>query len=109
MSYTKFAKRNIRRSPFQAIAASMVMFLTFFALLTFVLLAAGSQVVLRYYESKPQIIAFFKDGTTDADITAIQGALGNETRVTKLSLSPKRKLFKFIGKEIKMILPFWSW
>ena len=81
MSYLKFAKHNIRRSPFQAIAASMVMFLTFFALLTFLLLAAGSQTILRYYESKPQVIAFFKDGTTKEDVQAIQSALNQEARV----------------------------
>lgn len=80
-TYLKFAKRNIRRTPFQALAASMVMFLTFLALSTFLILAAGSQLVLRYYESKPQVIAFFKDGTTQEDVTAIQNALAVEARV----------------------------
>lgn len=82
MSSIEFTKRNIRRSPYQAIAASMVMFLAFFVLLTFTLLTFGSQLILRYYESKPQAIAFFKDGTTDADIKAIQNALTEEGRVT---------------------------
>ncbi len=82
MLYLKFAKRNIRRSPFQAIAASMVMFLTFFVMLVFLLLAAGSQEILRYYEGKPQVIAFFKDGTTTNDVTAIQNALSQGGRVT---------------------------
>ena len=78
----EFTKRNIRRSPFQAIAACMVMFLAFFVLLTFTILTFGSQLVLRYYEIKPQAIAFFKDGTTDTDIKAIQSALSEEDRVT---------------------------
>ena len=90
MSYIRFAKRNIRRSPFQAIAASMMLFLTFFALLTFLLLAAGSQMILRYYESKPQAIAFFKDGATQSDVQAIQNALTREARVT---------ITKYISKE----------
>lgn len=81
-TYFKFAKRNIRRTPFQAIAASMVMFLTFFVLLTFLLLAAGSQAALKYFESKPQVIAFFKEGTTAQDISAIENALFSEGRVT---------------------------
>lgn len=78
-----FAKRNIRRTPFQAIAASMVMFLTFFALQSFILVAAGSQISLQYFESRPQVIAFFKEGTTDQDISAIETALKQESRVTK--------------------------
>lgn len=86
----QFTKRNIRRTPFQAIAASMVMFLTFFVLLAFLLLAAGSQEALRYFESKPQVIAFFKDGTTDQDVNAIQNALTSESRVTNT---------KYVSKE----------
>lgn len=86
----EYAKRNIRRTPFQAIAASMVMFLTFFALLTFVLLASGSQLALKYFESKPQVIVFFKEGTTSQDVSAIENALKEETRVTNT---------KFVSKE----------
>lgn len=89
----QFAKRNIRRTPFQALAASMVMFLTFFALLSFLSIAAGSQVVLRFYESKPQVIAFFKDGTTEADVTAISQALSRESKVTDT---------KYISKEMAL-------
>lgn len=77
----EFTRRNIRRTPYQAIAASMVMFLTFFALLVFILLAAGSQKTLVYFESRPQVIAFFKDGTTDQDINALENALNNDPRV----------------------------
>lgn len=85
-----FVKRNIRRTPFQAAAASMVMFLTFLALQIFIVLAAGSQATLRYFESKPQVIAFFKEGTTTQDLSAIEQALKQETRVTKT---------KFVSKE----------
>lgn len=85
-----YIKRNIRRTPFQAIAATMVMFLTFLALLTFVILATGSQLSLQYFESKPQVIAFFKEGTTDGDIQTIQTALQQESRVSKT---------KFVSKE----------
>ena len=85
-----FTKRNIRRTPFQALAASMVMFLTFLVLQIFVILAAGSQTSLRYFESKPQVIAFFKDGISSQDISAIENALQQEGRVTNT---------KFVSKE----------
>lgn len=86
----QYAKRNIRRTPFQAAAAVMVMFLTFFSLLTFIQMAAGSQATLRYFESKPQVIAFFKEGTTDQDIQAIENALLQESRITNT---------KYVSKE----------
>lgn len=90
MIYIKFAKRNIRRSPFQAIAASMVMFLTFFVLTIFALLATGSEIVLKYYESKPQVIVFFKDASTEKDVTAIQNALQTDDRIVST---------KYVSKE----------
>lgn len=77
----EFTKRNIRRTPYQAIAASMVMFQTFFVLLVFVLLATGSQITLKYFESKVPVIAFFKPGTLDEDINALQEALRNDPNV----------------------------
>jgi len=86
----EFTKRNIRRTPFQATAALMVMFLTFLALQTFIILAAGSQSTLRYFESKPQVISFFKEGTTSQDVSAIEEALRQDTKVTNT---------KFVSKE----------
>jgi len=85
-----FTKRNIRRTPYQALAACMVMFLTFLTLSVFLLLALGSQQILGFYESKPQAIAFFKDGTTQSDIDAIKNALNQTGRITK---------FKYVSKE----------
>lgn len=90
MNFTKFVIRNIRRTPYQALAASMVMFLTFLVLSIFLLLALGSQRILRYYESKPQAIAFFKDGTTQDDVTAIKNSLEQTGTVTN---------FKFVSKD----------
>lgn len=78
----EFTRRNIRRTPFQALAALMVMFLTFLALQIFLILATGSQAALNYFESKPQVIAFFKEGTTSQDVSAIENALHQETTVT---------------------------
>lgn len=99
--YVQFAKRNIRRSPFQALTASMVMFLTFFALFVFVLLAAGSQTILRFYESKPQAIAFFKDGTTQKDVDAIKDALQKENRVTNIKYLSKEDALKIYRERNK--------
>lgn len=89
----EFTRRNMRRTPFQALAASMVMFLTFLALQIFVILAAGSQESLRYFESKPQVIIFFKEGTTSQDVSAIENALRQEGKVTKT---------KFVSKDMAL-------
>src|SRR3989344_3828161 len=90
MNSWKFTKRNIRRTPYQALAASMVMLLTFLTLILFLLLAIGSQKILQYYESKPQAIAFFKDNTLPSDVQAIENALLQTGKVVSL---------KFVSKE----------
>ncbi len=92
--YISFAKRNIRRSPFQAAAAIMVMFFTFFVLLIFIILATGSEKVLKFYESKPQAIAFFKDSTKIEDVKAIQNALARLEKVTKIKYVSKEEALK---------------
>lgn len=86
----EIAKRNIRRTPYQALAASMVMFFTFLILITFMLIALGSEQILKYYESKPIAIAFFKDNTTTSDVNAIENALMQTGKVTNL---------KYVSKE----------
>ncbi|MFA6453394.1 MAG: permease-like cell division protein FtsX [Microgenomates group bacterium] len=90
MNFFTLTRRNIRRTPYQALAALMVMFLTFLVLSSFLLLATGSQQILNYYESKPQAIAFFKDGTTINDVKAIQNALEKTGKIAK---------FKYVSKE----------
>lgn len=97
----EFAKRNIKRTPIQAVAAFMVMFLTFLALLIFLLLAAGSQQALRFFESKPQAIAFFKEGTTDQDIAAIENALKGETRVVSTKFVTKEEALNIYREKNK--------
>lgn len=90
MNFIEVAKKNIRRTPYQALAASMVMFLTFLTLSSFLILAISSQKILRFYESKPQAIAFFKDGTTQTDIKAIENKLSQTGKVVK---------FKYVSKD----------
>lgn len=97
----EFAKKNIRRTPIQAIAASMVMFLTFFVLLAFLLIATGSQLTLRFFESKPQVIVFFKEGTTEQDVFAIENALKQESRVTATKYVSKEQALEIYREKNK--------
>lgn len=90
----EFTKRNIRRTPYQAIAATMVMFVTFLSLLIFLLLVIGSQRILQYYESRPQTIAFFNDNATEQDIDAIKNALGATGLVTEMTFVDKNQALK---------------
>lgn len=101
MKSIKFVRRNIRRTPYQALAATMVMFLTFLTMLLFLLLAVGSQKILQYYESKPQAIAFFKDNVSPTDISAIENALRQTGKVTGLEYVSKEQALQIYRERNK--------
>ena len=54
------AVHRIRRAPYQTLAAMAIMTMTLFIASIFFLVAAGSQAVLKYFETRPQVNAFFK-------------------------------------------------
>lgn len=97
----QYVKKNIRRTPYQAFVASLVCFLTFLALLAFLILAAGSQETLRYFESKPQVIAFFKEGTSSQDVSALENALKNESTVTSTKYVSKEEALQIYRERNK--------
>ena len=80
----------MRRSPYQALAATMAMALTFFVSSIFIILIVGGQIVLNYIEQRPQVIAFFKDDTTQNRINEI---------ITTVKNTNLTKDVKFVSKE----------
>ncbi len=81
---------HIRRSPYQAIAAIITMFLTFLLTGIFLLAGVASTLILQYFESKPQITVFFADkaGKTEADALT-----------QKLQSTGKVASVKYVSKE----------
>lgn len=71
----KTALNNIRRAPFQAIAAIFVVSLTMFIVGVFGLVALGSRSLLLSFETKPQVIAYLKDGHTTEQVSSLINTL----------------------------------
>lgn len=71
MTQIKKTLTLLRRSPYQALAAILAMSLTFFIASIFVVLIIGGQIVLNFIEQRPQVIAFFKDEVSEAQINKI--------------------------------------
>lgn len=90
MSCLQIAWKHIRRSPYQALAALLIIFLTFFIITTSSLRSYNSEQVLRHFETKPQATAFFKDGTTTEQVEELKIKLKNTEKVANL---------KYISKE----------
>lgn len=75
MRTLKTAWKHIRRSPYQAMAATLAMFLTFLLTGFFFLTSVTSAVILQYFEGKPQITVFFRDEATQEDANALTATL----------------------------------
>src|SRR5579883_582589 len=71
----KTAYHHIRRSPYQAFAAILIMMVTFFAVSVFTFLILGSSTVINYFESIPRVTAFFKQDAQQADIDNLKSQL----------------------------------
>ena len=90
MKPVKDTFKVLRRSPYQAMAAALAMSLTFFVSSIFIVLIVGGQLVLKYIEQRPQVIAFFKDDTKETRIAEI----ANEVKSTGLV-----REVKYVSKE----------
>jgi cell division transport system permease protein len=65
------ALKNIRRTPFQALSAIFVVSITLFVVGIFSLVTLASHAILLNFETKPQIIAYLKDGHTTDQVAAL--------------------------------------
>ena len=77
----KLTLKNIRRSPYQALAAIMVTSLTLFIISMFIFISMASQVVLNHFETKPQIIAYLKDDHTQEQANQLINVITAKTNV----------------------------
>lgn len=85
------AGKHIRRSPYQALAAILIMFLTFFVATFLAILAYASQATLQYFETRPQIIAFLKADATTENIASLQKKLETDSRVKDIRYVSKEQ------------------
>lgn len=89
----KSSLKNIARSPFQAMAAISILAITFFVSTLIATTVFSSTQILKYFETRPQVIAFLKDDATQDQIDELMGRLKNDSRINSL---------KFVSKEQAM-------
>ncbi len=109
MNSLSTAWKHIRRSPYQAIAAIFIMAQTFFVVSAFTFLFIGSFIVIRYYESLPQLRAFFTDEAKIEEIQALEKELRNSGKVRSIEYVDKEQAFqryKQLFKDDPLMLEF---
>lgn len=106
-THTQTAWKHIRRSPYQALAAIMIMVVTFLAVSVFTILTVGSSKIINYFESKPQVTAFFHDEATTDQISALKHQLeatGKVSSVKYVSKDEALKIYKEQNKNDPLLL-----
>ncbi len=93
--------RNIRRSPYQAVAAIFVMMLTFLAFSIFALIIFGSTRIVDYFESKPQVTAFFRDEAKQADIEELGNSLKESGLISEVKFISKEEALRIYKEQNK--------
>ncbi len=73
--------KHIRRSPYQSIAAVFMTTITFFIVSVFALVVLGAHSMLTFFESRPQVTAFFKDEAVTANVDSLKNNITRTVQV----------------------------
>lgn len=101
------ALQNIRRTPYQAIAAISVLTVTFFVtyLIGFITLSLSQS--LKYFESRPQILVFFDTATEEDVIVSLKQKLESNPEVLSVSYVPQEEalqIYRELNKNDPLLL-----
>lgn len=92
---------HVRRSPYQALAAILIMTVTFLAISVFSMVTIGSSRVIEYFESKPQVTAFFKNDASDQDIKSLESSMEQSEKVGDTKFVSKEEALKIYRQQNK--------
>jgi cell division transport system permease protein len=93
--------KYIRRSPYQALAAGLVLFLTFFIISIFAFLGLVSARVVDYFATRPQLTIFFKDQATVEDIMSLKKTIENTGKIAAVKYVSKEDALKIYREQNK--------
>ncbi|MBU2543104.1 permease-like cell division protein FtsX [Patescibacteria group bacterium] len=80
------ALTNIRRSPFQSLTAIVITTVTLFVAYAFSLMILGTQQILNYFETRPQVIGFFELNTSTSEINQVGESMQQKSYVKDVRL-----------------------
>lgn len=101
MGHVKTSWKHIRRSPYQALAAVFIMMLTFLTISVFAFIVFGSTAIIKYFESKPQVTAFFKDEAKQQNIDELEASLRQTGKVADVKFISKKEALEIYKKQNK--------
>ena len=101
MKSVKTSWKQIRRTPHQAIAAIFIMMLTFLSISIFSFIVFGSSIIINYFESKPQVTAFFTDEAQPQEIKELENNLQQTDKIASLRFVSKKEALQIYKEQNK--------
>lgn len=101
MSAVKTALTSLRRSPYQSILAVSVMTILFFVANLFALSLLGAEQILRFFETRPQVIAFFLPQVADEVIANAGNVMKAKSYVGEVRVVTKTQALELYQKDNK--------
>ncbi len=92
---------HLRRSPFQSLAAILVMWLNFLAATTLLVLIFGLSNLLNYFEGRPEVTAFLKDQADQEAVDQIRNQLSQLEGIKEVRYISKEEALKIYQEQNK--------
>lgn len=89
----------IRRSPYQSTLTIFILTITFFVAYCFSLLSIGSERVLSFFETQPQVIAFLKLEAKNEDAEKISQKMKEKAYVKEVKIVTQQEALQIYQKE----------
>lgn len=92
---------SMRRSPYQSLAAVLLVTVTAIVGYSLATLLAGSQLILQYYENQPQVIAFFNVDASAEDIAALENSIKQKPYAREVQLTSQTEALEIYSREYR--------
>lgn len=91
--------KHLRRSPYQSLSAIVMTTLTFFIVSVFTLTVLGAQALLNYFESRPQVTAFFHDEAGTIEVNSLKTELEQAVEVESATYISKPEALEIYRRQ----------
>lgn len=98
---------SIRRTPYQSLAALLVLFFTLFLSMVLFVSVSFLQGLLKYVETRPQVTAYFQVKTPETEIFRVRDELTDSKKVLSLEYVSQKQayeIYKSLNKDNPLLL-----
>jgi cell division transport system permease protein len=89
----------IRRTPYQSLVAVTMVTVTFFVGYIFSLFAIGTNQILEFFETRPQVIAFFEIKAETSQVESLASSMQSKSYVESVNIVSKQEALELYRQD----------